>query len=595
MTAPEVATDGRRSTGAHAAELALVFAALLAWTWGRWPDVLVDFGRELYVPWQIVEGKQLYTEIAWFNGPLSPYWNAAMFRVFGIGLSTLVWVNAALFALTIALLHHVLRSFGSRDAATKACLAVMAICGFGQLVGIGNYNYICPYSHEMTHGMLLGIAALSALEMWHGRRSIVWVLGAGLCVGATFLTKPEMFVAALAGAIVAVTLHCWSVRLRTPRAIAAFSLGLLTPVVSAWALLCVPLGSDAAWRATLGAWPSLWSSGVANLPFYQFGMGIDAPAYNVVAMLEWALGILGVLALIFGLTLWATNEARRRTASILAPLFSLGMLIAFHASWFRAARPWPLFAFLALVYSVTMTLRHRGISRWRGAAAFSAFALAMLAKMLLNARLIQYGFALAMPATALIAVALCDWLPERLERAGRASSVFRSGAFVLLAGFVAIHLGQTAVARSIKTIPIGSGRDVFLGDFRTTTIAQVVDWISGGVPPGGPCPTLAVVPEGVTINYLARLENPTPYVNFMPPELLIFGEANILNAFREHPPDFVLVTHKDTSEYGVRWFGVDYARDLRAWLKENYEPAALFGDEPLTPGSTFGIRVLRRR
>lgn len=24
--------------------------AMLVWSWGTWPDVLVDFGRELYVP-----------------------------------------------------------------------------------------------------------------------------------------------------------------------------------------------------------------------------------------------------------------------------------------------------------------------------------------------------------------------------------------------------------------------------------------------------------------------------------------------------------------------------------------------------------------
>jgi len=33
------------------------FLAMSAWTWRKWPDILVDFGRELYVPWQRVAGK----------------------------------------------------------------------------------------------------------------------------------------------------------------------------------------------------------------------------------------------------------------------------------------------------------------------------------------------------------------------------------------------------------------------------------------------------------------------------------------------------------------------------------------------------------
>jgi hypothetical protein len=56
--------------------LLAVGAALLAWTWRKWPDILVDFGRELYIPWQLVSGKVLYVDIAYFNGPLSPYLNA---------------------------------------------------------------------------------------------------------------------------------------------------------------------------------------------------------------------------------------------------------------------------------------------------------------------------------------------------------------------------------------------------------------------------------------------------------------------------------------------------------------------------------------
>ena len=64
----------------HVAVLAAAFAALFAWTWGRWPDVVIDFGRELYVPWRMLEGEQLFRDLSWFNGPLSPHWNALVFR-----------------------------------------------------------------------------------------------------------------------------------------------------------------------------------------------------------------------------------------------------------------------------------------------------------------------------------------------------------------------------------------------------------------------------------------------------------------------------------------------------------------------------------
>ena len=64
--------DGRRHLVA-AALLVLLALAMLWWTWGRWPDVLVDFGRELYVPWRLASGDVLYRDVAYLNGPLSAY------------------------------------------------------------------------------------------------------------------------------------------------------------------------------------------------------------------------------------------------------------------------------------------------------------------------------------------------------------------------------------------------------------------------------------------------------------------------------------------------------------------------------------------
>ena len=103
------------------------------------------------------------------------------------------------------------------------------------------------------------------------------------------------------------------------------------------------------------------------------------------------------------------------------------------------------------------------------------------------------------------------------------------------------------------------------------------------------------MPEGVLLNYLARLPNPTPYVNFMPPELVLFGEAAMLAALEGAPPDAICIVHKDTSEYGVRFFGRDYGQALRAWVDRRYAPAGGWGDEPLAPGTGFGIRLLERR
>ena len=45
---------------------------LCARMWGRVGEVAIDFGREVYVPWQIAQGRVLYRDLAYIFGPLSP-------------------------------------------------------------------------------------------------------------------------------------------------------------------------------------------------------------------------------------------------------------------------------------------------------------------------------------------------------------------------------------------------------------------------------------------------------------------------------------------------------------------------------------------
>ena len=119
-----------------------------------------------------------------------------------------------------------------------------------------------------------------------------------------------------------------------------------------------------------------------------------------------------------------------------------------------------------------------------------------------------------------------------------------------------------------------------------------------------PGDTLAVFPEGAMLNFLARRANPTPYANFMPVELDVFGEETILAAFQEHPPDFIVITHKNTAEHAAHdddgrrprphFFGRDYGRALMHWIVTEYERVLRAGAAPLTDDQ-FGMDLLRRK
>jgi hypothetical protein len=107
--------------------------------------------------------------------------------------------------------------------------------------------------------------------------------------------------------------------------------------------------------------------------------------------------------------------------------------------------------------------------------------------------------------------------------------------------------------------------------------------------------TLLVLPEGVGVNYWLRKENPTPYNLFLPTEIDAFGEESMLRALRAHPPDFIVVMHRLSNEFGVGAFGVDprNGRRLMDWVRGHYRRVERIGAEPFS-GQGFGLVILRR-
>ena len=72
-----------------------------------------------------------------------------------------------------------------------------------------------------------------------------------------------------------------------------------------------------------------------------------------------------------------------------------------------------------------------------------------------------------------------------------------------------------------------------------------------------------MIPEGITINYLADVPTTLTFHTFTPVEVdAPQVEDAIVRELTAHPPDRVLMVSRDLREYGARGFGVDY--DLRA-------------------------------
>ena len=576
--------------GSGLAILYLVIAGIAWATWGATANALIDFGREIYVPWQLAEGRALYRDIAYFNGPISPWFNAMLLKSFGTSIQTLFIANACILAASVTMMYALLVRQFSVVAATAACAIMIAVTGVAHV----NYNFLTPYSHEMTHGVFLCLAILCLISKYEGRFHLVRWGAAGICSGLVFLGKPEIFVAATVMIVCSLTMRGWMrvSRLRDvllQMIVLGISAALV--VVVCFFILRQQLDTQWAWQGLFGGWLHILGSDITRLPFYQSISGLADPGRYLFRVFK---ACVGSGSLLLGLFLLEKKmrKSRWRIAGAMLLLLPLIHMCGYRVLVLHEAA----FSVIASLMLVTVIY-----SAWKQPYAFdrfhllscwSAFGLLLMAKIILRTSFGFYGFVLVMPALVLAVAMAIDWLPEVLYQR-TSGSRFRFALIVLLAAQTITSLIGTLHAAGQSNVGIGMGSDcIRSAGQQGELLKNATDLLRRDMLPGQ---TLLVLPEGVAVNYLLRRESPTPFINFMQPELVMYGEAVILRRLEETPGDYILLVSRRLPDYGLEYFGQPgYGDQIMTWVKKNYVLQQQFGGDP-SVSANFGIQVLKFR
>jgi hypothetical protein len=594
----------RRFFGAGLALVALAFVFAAAISWRRWPDLIVDFGGQLYIPWRLANGAVLYRDIFYFaGGPFSQYFNALLFKIFGTSFLTLIVINLTLVAATLLLIYCRFAAATDILTATTICLGIVLVFAFNQYTAIGNYNYIAPYSHEVLHGLLLSVLAVALLSDWLGREKIRHAFAAGFCSGLVFLTKPDVFVA-LAGSCMVAFAVFFVTRRRidfAAKSLAAFLLAGFVPLLGFF----LYFSREETWleslRSVVFGWLPLFQTAIAKNPYYQWCMGFDLPFPHLRAMAIHFLFVAGAVT-VYAIAFKLAKKLKSKPAKWLVALLLVVplLLLANRFRWITCGSSLPLLAFTTCVL---LRENFKKLSATQNVAfplLWSVFGLALLLKLGLFPRIWHYGFALAMPAFVSAVYLLLWLLPRLLENNFQVPArLFRATVWlVLMIGFASLFLGSEKMFAA-KNFAVGRGGDRVLAfgpqgnvvEARTTQAA--LDWIETNVPPDA---TVAALPQGVMLNYLSRRINPTPCLDWNPTMFNVFSQEKMTAAFEKNPPNYIMLVEWNAYEFGVGGeFGhyPGYGLELMQWIEENYTPAALFGSEPLRNG-LFGIKILKR-
>ena len=224
-------------------------------------------------------------------------------------------------------------------------------------------------------------------------------------------------------------------------------------------------------------------------------------------------------------------------------LWWAAMLLMIPLAYHGFFRAWFFLQIALLVYALIK-------ERESPLAIFAVFAIAATLRVPFNISPAWYGVVLIVPVYALIAYVLFERWPSHAW-------------LFLVAMICARDLWEQHERWSVKVYPITSARGTFY-DYDVHRARA----LSAFKPAG----TLAVMPEGITINYLTRTTTPLSFHTFTPPETADPRiEDAILREIQRTPPDRIAIVQRDVREYGSRGFGIDYDQRLAAWIAANYD------------------------
>ena len=571
--------------------LACATAFFVVTSWRKWSDPLIDFGEQLYSAWQLSEGAVLYRDVDLLYGPLSQYFNAGIFRIFGPGLIVLAIANLIVFAAICTSIYVLFRRSWGVLAAWSSTLIFISVFSFSYFVDLGNYNYATPYAHETTHGMLICLLLCFSLAALIKRPTLVRSFFAGLLFGMTLVLKPEFILAAIALTVLAGSAH-WKCGGSSRLGIfLSWALGSLLPAASftfyfAWFM---PLSRAAA--AASRAWLNALDTSLTADPLQMFLLGLSRPWSGFANQ---ALAIAVALALILALGLTATLAERKMPRWLLlcsgtALAAVLGWLAWSVINWIEIGSCLLGLTLIYLLVSLGCFVHKtrqndsdfdRRILRLL----IACLAAALMTRMILNPRIYHYGYYQAALTALVVPAVMIAELPVWFRAGSRGRVVAAVGTLIIVLPGIAKLATRSQHRYLSKTFAVASGRDRFYClPPQVDPIGEIINSITDALREKGQDKTLTVLPEGECINYLARLRNPLPHAFFYAGATSGGRETQVVNEMSRSSPYWIVIISRDLIGYGIERYGEKpgSGAEILEWVEQNYKQVASIGGDPL--------------
>lgn len=582
--------------------ITLTFISMVKLSWLKCGDLIVDAGREMYVPLQLLSGRVLYRDIVYPYGLFSPYLNAIIFKVFGVTINSLAVSGIITAFLSAILVYRISRFFLGVFFSMFTTLTFLTVFAFGNYMYYGNYNFILPYSYASIHSLLFSLFALYLFFKLLEKQSSRYKYGVAMFVFLCLISKVEI------GLFLGITI------LSTIIILGIAGKDFVTMRINSFVCVILP-GILAA-----GIYGFFWIISGDRiqrsnmLDTYIYCLQLDK---TFTANLSGFSNAGGNVYLMFKsfflyiiLCLWflAGGLASAKIVKIRSLLLSkivyycfgfFVMLAGFifvkkHFSFELQYRSLPFIYLISGIISFISFLKSNYTPAKLRIFSLSLFSFLCALRMLLSLYPGHYGFYILVPGLTIYYTFFFAIMPKIIKE-NTVKSFFYLGFIIVFTAFIVNYFLTSRSIYSSRNLKVVSERGSLYvhNNDRERRCAQLIDYLSNNTAKDD---TVVVLPEGVMINFLSSRGNPLYSYMYLPWDFQKKGlEDDIVDDMQRKKVNYVVLLQRPVEEYGsYHAFGIDYGVRLWQYIKENYVLHRQFGPFPYTTAD-FGIAVFKAR
>jgi len=570
------------------AGLFICMSILCAITWRKWGNVVIDCGRELYVPAAITQGKRLYFDISYPYGPLIPYWHSLLFRVLGVHVWVLEAAGIVIVGVTTWLIYSLSRVFLPASLAFTAGFAYLVqafeLDGFFQ----AGANYVLPYSYPAAYAVVMFVV-LTWLLVTDTLEPKPWTwLVAGSIAGLETITKIEFGVSAWL--LVGTALLVRALRSRSPGPLIKCVMYTLPGMFLALAVYGFYIQARGV-RFLFADNISILADSYFMQSFgtrWAYVAGSVAPRSTI---LLWAVsGVLGVPVVATALRFAGISRLNTALASAAALALSGFHLVLLHMSLSSNVSVPPVLLQVApfvyfnrgMVLTVGLLLIWT-LLEWRNGDFGSyqtALVLMLAAGIMLAWRTIfkvqPAHYSIFYDVLIFIGYLVALWRVAQVMGVPGRSGIWWGTSAALCCGLISLTAARYTgvVSHSFR---VGSSRgSIYESPETGKAFAETLAFLDHVKLRSE---KFAVWPEEAALYYFSGTTAPSRWWSLIP-GMLPPGEPtrNFLAELDRQKVKYIALSDISKKEYGVPIFGLDYNQQIYQWLQRNFLIIRTFGD-----------------